>query len=249
MEYVHLEKNDSIAVITLRKDKVNPLNEQVVDELAVAFQSAIDDRDLGAIIFTGSGKFFSFGFEIPELYHYGKKDFAGFLVKFTNLYNLVFTSTKPIIAAINGHAIAGGCMLAIACDYRIMVTGKPKISLNEITFGSSVFAGATEILKYVVGSRNAEELLTTGAMYTAEDAKSLGLIDETVSQDELLTRAIDIAKNCASKDSTAFASIKQLLRQDVIDKIAKYEQNSIREFNDIWYSESTRAQTKKIVIR
>jgi len=248
MEYVHLKRENGISTITLQKGKVNPINEQMVDELTETFGTLADSKITRAAIFTGSGKFFSFGFEIPELYHYSEDDFRRFLIKFTDLYKLIFTHPKPIVAAINGHAIAGGCMLATACDYRLMVTGKAKISLNEVTFGASVFAGSTEILKHVTGDRNAAKILLSGSMYTAAQAARLGLVDEVCDGDDLITRAMAMAQELAGKDGVAYASLKKLLRQDILARIEKFETDSISEFIDIWYSETTRAQTKKIVI-
>ena len=248
MEYVQLKNEEGITVVTLQKGKVNQINEKVAEELTETFESLAGDDSAGAIVLTGNGKFFSFGLEVPELYHYSKEDFERFLIKFTNLYNVIFNHPKPVIAAVNGHAVAGGCMLAIACDYRIMTIGKAKISLNEVTFGSSVFAGSTEILKHVTGNRNAEEILFSGLMYTAEQAKQLGLVDEVIAEEEFSTRLMSLAKEFKAKDAVAYTSLKKLLRQDILEKIDNYEMDSIKEFINIWYSESTRAQLKKIVI-
>ena len=115
---------------------------RVIDETAGCLQSLAADPDIRAVILTGDGSFFSFGFDIPEFLSHSKESFSSLLKRFTGLYTYLFTYPKPVVAALNGHAVAGGCMLALACDYRIMVSGKAKISSNEIAFGSSVFAGS-----------------------------------------------------------------------------------------------------------
>ena len=130
-----------------------------------------------------------------------------------------------------------------------MSTGKAKISLNEVTFGSSVFAGSLEILKCLTGHRNAEIVALGGRMYSAEEGKALGLIDEVCAPDAILPRAQEIAAEMASRDAVAYAAIKKLLREPIIDEIKRTETDSIRRFVEIWYSPSTRAQTKGIVIR
>ena len=117
---------------------------------------------------------------------HSKEDFTRYLTKFTDFYTDLFVFPKPVIAALNGHTIAGGCMIATACDYRIMVTGKPRISLNEITFGSSVFAGSVDMLKACVGPQNAESILYSGGMYSAEQALDLGLVHQISSEADLL---------------------------------------------------------------
>ncbi len=127
--------------------------------------------------------------DIPQIIPYSKEACYDFLIKFTELYTYMFGYPKPLIAALNGHTIAGGCMLAIACDQRIMVSGKAKISLNEIGFGSSVFAGSVEMLRFLVGSRYTSAVLVSGAMYSAEEAASMGLVDQITTEDKLITLA------------------------------------------------------------
>jgi enoyl-CoA hydratase/carnithine racemase len=164
------------------------------------------------------------------------------------LYTKIFLFPKPIIASLNGHTIAGGCMLADACDFRIMVSGKAKISLNEITFGASVFTGSVEILKFCVGCRNAEEILITGAMYPAEKALNLGLINQISNEENLVNDAHKAAEEYAQKDAGSFAAIKSLLRQPIVDSYIDNEKKSIDEFTGIWYSESTQKQLEQIKI-
>jgi enoyl-CoA hydratase len=88
------------------------------------------DPVLRALVLTGRGKFFSFGFDIPEFLPFTKEQFTNYLINFSDFYTYLFLYPKPIVAALNGHAIAGGCMLALACDHRVMTAGKGKISLN-----------------------------------------------------------------------------------------------------------------------
>ena len=239
MDFVRLSTSEGIAEARLKRGRVNALNEQAVDEIGDCFQRLAADPNIGAVIFTGDGPFFSFGFDIPEFLSYSRESFLTFLTKFTSLYAYLFTYPKPLVAALNGHAIAGGCMLALACDYRIMVSGKAKISLNEITFGSSVFAGSVEMLKFLVGGKNAQAILYDGAMYSAQAASQLGMIDQISSDEKLVEEARKVARCLADKDEAAFRSMKGLLRAQVADEMAKREQQSVQEFVDIWYSHNT----------
>jgi Delta3-Delta2-enoyl-CoA isomerase len=166
-------------------------------------RSLAADSDTRAVILTGDGSFFSFGFDIPEFLGYSRESFAKFLQGFTGLYSYLFTYPKPVVAALNGHAIAGGCMLALACDYRIMVSGKAKISLNEISFGSSVFAGSVAMLQLLVGGKNAQAILYDAMMYSAETAAQLGMIDEVSSTESLMKDARELAQRMAGKDPAA----------------------------------------------
>ena len=248
MNYIRTSQKDSIVTLTLYRGKVNALNEPLVEELHGALKNFAGDKNIKSVIITGHGKFFTFGFDIPEFLNYSKEGFVRYLTKFTDLYTYIFLYPKPVIAALNGHTIAGGCMIALACDYRIMVSGKAKIALNEIEFGSSVFAGCVEMLRFCVGNRNATTILYSGAMYSAEEAKDLGLIDKVTTEENLIDAARKTALNLGSKPKNAFISIKSLLRMSVAEEMKRKEEKSVKEFADIWYSDSIWENLKKIKI-
>jgi enoyl-CoA hydratase/carnithine racemase len=240
---------NNVSVLKMTHGKVNALNEDMVIHITGCFNQLRDDEKTKVVILTGHRNFFSFGLDVPELYNYDKDRFMKYLDKFTNLYADIFTFPKPIIAAINGHAIAGGCMLATACDYRIMVTGKAKISLNEVTFGSSVFWGSTEILKCCVGHAKAEEILLGGQMYSAEQAYDLGLVNEISTTENLTASANDMANKYIANDLRAYAALKKLLRDPVANRIIDHEPQGNRDFTELWYSAQTREKLQDIKIR
>ncbi|MBM4289859.1 MAG: enoyl-CoA hydratase/isomerase family protein [Deltaproteobacteria bacterium] len=248
MSWVEISTENGIAIVSLQRGRVNALHEPLVDELQKVMDDLKLDPTVKAVILTGKGKFFSFGFDIPEFLHYSREDFVSYLGKFSSLCTELFIWPKPIIAGLNGHAVAGGCMLAITCDYRLMVTGKAKISLNEITFGASVFASTTAMLQYWLGGPKAQTVLYRGSLYSAEEALALGIIDRLATESELLAAACQQAEVLAGKDMVAFASIKKLLRQPAMDLIKSYEADSIREFVDIWYSPTTWVNLQNIKI-
>ncbi len=249
MEYIDASVSQGVATLTLRRGKVNALHEPMVEELQETFLSLERDSEVRAVILTGSGKFFSFGFDIPALLSYRQEAFTSFLIKFTDLYSNLYLYPKPTIAAINGHAIAGGCMLALACDYRLMVQSRAKISLNEITFGASIFAGCVEMLRACVGQQYAERILLSGDVYIADEALEMHLVDQIAAGDRLLHDAEILARDFANKDVVAFRSIKRLLRGPVLDSMRAREEGSIQEFSNIWYSESTWKNLQEIIIR
>jgi Delta3-Delta2-enoyl-CoA isomerase len=248
MDFVTLQKSDGVATLMFHRGNVNALNGTVIDQLRALLKNLESDQEVESIILTGSGKFFSFGFDIPEFLSFPKEQFTEFLTNFTDLYAYLFLYPKPVVAALNGHTIAGGCMLALACDHRVMVSGRAKISLNEIGFGSSVFAGSTEMLRFWVGGGNATTILYSGAMYSAEEAQRLGLVHEVVTADVLTSAARKAASDLAAKHPPAFASIKSLLRKSVAEEVLRRERDSILEFTVIWYSEATWANLQNIKI-
>jgi enoyl-CoA hydratase/carnithine racemase len=249
MRFLQLDIREGLVTVRLERGKVNALNGEVVDELATCLRSLGSDPAVRGVVLTGTGKFFSFGFDIPEFLGMARDEFAAYLRKFTALYRDLFLHPRPVVAALNGHTVAGGCMLATACDVRVMAKENAKIGLNEIGFGSSVFAGSLELLRFWVGDRRAQEIVYGGTLYTAEQALDRGLVDAVVPDGALLDEARTRLEELASRSPQAFLSIKRLLRGPVAEEIERREEASIREFVEIWYSEQTRAQLAKITIR
>ncbi len=249
MQFLEVSREHGIATVMLSRGKVNALNEPFIDELTACFRDLAVDPAVRAVILTGKGKFFTYGFDIPEFLEYGREDFLRYLTKFTRFYGDLFLLPKPVVAALNGHTMAGGCMIAIACDYRVMVTGKARISLNEINFGSSLFAGSVEILKMWLGQKNAETFVYSGALYSAEEALGLGLVHEAVAEEDVAPRAMKMAVELAAREAPAFDSIKKLLRGPLAERIRERERASLLEFVDIWYSDATWRKLKEKQIR
>ncbi len=244
-----LEIDERIATLALGRGKVNALNEETVEELAKHLSILAADAGVRGVVLTGRGSFFSFGFDIPEFLSYSRQNFTRFLETFTGLYTELFVFPKPVVAALNGHTIAGGCMLALACDRRLMVEERAKISLNEITFGASIFAGSASMLTSLVGRKRAETILFSGAMFDARRARELGLIDQVTDPGDLASSARAVCTSLAAADPVAFRSLKRLVRGPIAERMHAREAESIREFLDIWYSDDTRRQLEKIHIR
>jgi len=248
MSFIDISMNHGVATLTLNREKVNALNETMIEQIESSLKILETNEAVKSIILTGQGKFFSFGFDIPEFLGYSKDSFIRYLTKFTNLYTYLFLFPKPVVTALNGHTIAGGAMLASACDYRIMVSGKARISFNEITFGATVFAGSVDMLKFCVGQRNAQSILYSGAMYSAGEAKVLGLINQISSIESLLSDARKAATEFIQKDIMAFGSIKKHLREPISKTMIEREKASVKEFADIWYSDKTWSNLQGIKI-
>ena len=248
MRHLEIQRNEGIATVRMARGKVNALDGEMVEELRSTFRELAGRDDTAGAVLTGSGAFFSFGLDVPSLYDLAPPAFAAFLRDFAALYTEMFAFPRPLIAAINGHAAAGGCMLALACDQRLMAEGPGRIGLNEASFGSSLFAGSVEMLRFTVGDPAAARVAHTGALFDPRAAADLGLV-ELVSGDQLLSEARSRVRALSHGHLAAFGSIKSLLRGRVLETMRATESASIDEFVEIWYSPSTRKELQRIQIR
>lgn len=248
MDTIRVTIDGAVATITLDRGKVNAINSTMTDELDAALDQLAADDSVRCVVLTGEGAFFSFGFDVPELYPLSREQFTEFLVRFNQMLRKLYLFPKPVIAKINGHATAGGCLLAVACDYRFMVDGKPKIGLNEVLIGASLFAGATAMLKSLTGQRNAELLMLTGQLIVAPEARRFGLIDHAVEKEHFDETVALLAADWSTISRVAFASLKRLLREPIAQQFDPLETDSIERFVDIWYSPSSRKVLKTLKI-
>lgn len=249
MSFINITQVDEIITLTINRGKVNALNLSLVKEFLATLDDLEKKADARAIILTGAGKFFSFGFDVPELLACDRDTFRVFLQKITELKLRLFMYPKPVIAAVNGHATGGGCMLVIPCDHRLMVTGKAKIALNEINLGVPVFASSAAILVARIGQQNAERFLYAGVMNTAEEAHHLGLIDQLSTVETLTADALNKAREFGAKDPASFTHLKLLLHRPIADDVLRREKKSIEDFMDAWFSEAAQRILQGLKIR
>ena len=179
---------------------------------------------------------------------YSKDAFIRYLTKVTDLYAYLFMYPKPVIAALNGHTTAGGCVLAMTCDYRIMARGKARIGLTELNLGSTVTSAGTALLKHCVGGAKAERLLYTGVLLSAEEALDFGLVSEITDYESIGREAVRVAQDFADKQINAFRSTKLRLREPASREMRELRQSSVQEFADNWYSDETRKKLAKVQI-
>lgn len=196
IEYV---KRDQIAYITLNRPQVmNALNQATILELTAAFEDAREDNDVRGVILTGAGgKAFAAGADISELAKATPTDAEEQARRGQQLTLLIETLGKPVIAAVNGLALGGGCELAMACSLRL-ATEEARFGQPEIKLGLIPGFGGTQRLARLIGKAQATQLILTGENLTAADAYRLGMINEIVPGEQLLTRAEEILRKISN---------------------------------------------------
>jgi 3,2-trans-enoyl-CoA isomerase len=160
----------------------------MVNELADCIKKLEDDDNVGGVILTGKEGFFSSGIDLVEAYDYNEQESREFWVDFLVLQNVLAAFRKPIVAAISGHSPAGGCILAICCDYRVMASGAFIIGLNEIPVGIIVPDTVFNLYSFWLGRHKAYQYLMEGKLLKVNEALEAGLIDEIAAPDKLNER-------------------------------------------------------------
>ncbi len=207
-ETVTYETKGPVAVIRLNRPKaLNALNGQLVSELGQALQAAQEDDAIGAIVLTGSEKAFAAGADIKEMESKSFQDV--YLEDFiTNGWETVTTVRKPVIAAVAGYALGGGCELAMMCDF-ILAAENAKFGQPEINLGIIPGAGGTQRLTRAVGKAKAMEMCLTGRMMDAEEAERAGLVSRIVEADSLVDEAVKTAETIAKLSRPAVYMAKE----------------------------------------
>jgi enoyl-CoA hydratase len=204
MENVRTENRDGVLIITIDRPKVlNALNAQTVEEIGQAFDAARDDDGVKAVILTGGGeKAFVAGADINELAKMTPLSGKATASKGQSVFFDIERFPKPVIAAINGYALGGGCELALACHIRI-ASDKAQIGLPEVTLGIIPGYGGTQRLARLVGKGKALEIICTADRIGAADAEKIGLVNKVVPADQLMTAAEEMARKMASRGPVA----------------------------------------------
>ena len=184
--------NDGIAVVTMRHGKANALDIEFCDALVARF-AELRDSAAKAVVLTGQGRIFSAGVDLIRVGNGGADYIRQFLPALHRLYDAVFFHPKPVVAAINGHAVAGGAVLACCADRRIMAREGGRIGVTEILVGVPFPALAFEIVRFAVPARHLPEFTLSGATYTTDAALDRGWIDEIAEPSELVEDAIAVA--------------------------------------------------------
>ncbi len=248
MKLICTEYRDKVAILKLNRGITNALNLKLVNQLAENLQKVKDDSDVHSLVLgSPNDKFFSIGFDIPELFELTRKDFEVFYQAFNRVCMDLYTLPKPTIAAITGHAIAGGCILALCCDYRFIAEGRKLMGLNEIKLGIPVPYPGDCILRHVVGTRNAREIMSTGEFYHPGELLQIGMVDQVLSLEQVLPKSIEKAKLLGALPHAAFGMIKrnrvEMVDAQVLTHLAEKEQF----FIECWYSDEARERLKEAI--
>jgi enoyl-CoA hydratase len=234
------EQIDGVAVLRIEHGKANAADLPLLRGLTAALYD-LETSSCRAVVLTGTGSVFSAGADLRQLLEGGDAYLDEFLLALTELLDTLFCFPKPLVAAVNGHAIAGGCVFTCACDRRFMAEGKARIGVPEMLVGLSFPQAGLEIMRFATGGRGTAELIYTGVTVDAVEAVRRGLIDEARPAEDVLPWAVAAAKKLARIPAETFRQTKEQLRRPTLAAMTANRVAREAETRRAWGSPEARA--------
>jgi enoyl-CoA hydratase len=228
---------DDIRTLFLSNGRGNALDEEFLNRISIELDAAAADP-LRGLVLSAEGSTFCAGLNLVKLYDYDREQMQAVLDALYAVGRQLFLFPRPVIAALNGHAIAGGAYLSLCCDARYMAQGDGKWGLNESALGIAMPACTMEVLRYGVPRRVLEKVLYAGAIYPAFKAVDMGVLDELLEADQLQERARELALSWTTSVD-AFADIKQRLKAPAAAAMEQARAGDC-DWLDLWFADETR---------
>jgi Delta3-Delta2-enoyl-CoA isomerase len=245
---LNLVKHDAITEIQLARPPVNALNLDLLRALQAALADAVRDGARGIVV-SGTQGMFSAGVDVPELMTKDRAGVREFWRDFFRASAALAHSPVPVVAAITGHSPAGGAVLSLFCDYRVMAQGPYRIGLNEVQVGLVAPDCIQMALRRIVGAYRAERLLVAGSLIDAEQALAIGFVDELVNVDQVVTRSLHWLHETLALPAHAMLATRKIARADLISTYADVDALPIDTFVDAFFHDETQATLKQLVAR
>jgi enoyl-CoA hydratase/carnithine racemase len=239
-EVVRVRDEDGVRWLTLDRPPANAIDESLLRGLEEALDDADADDGVRAVVVTGEGRFFCAGFDLGAPRR-DDEDQATVVGLYRSSHRRLFALPKPTVALVNGHAIAGGLVLALACDVRIAVEGENKIGLNEVAIGASFPAAAIEIVKARLKPQVAAELTLHADLYPVEEGVAMGAFECLVKQEEAHAEAQRIAARLGHYPREVFAHTKESLLREALARLDAVSMETELATAELWRSAESRA--------
>jgi enoyl-CoA hydratase len=241
MSLIRIDDRDGgVRVLTLDRPPANTLDEALLEALGDAIDGARETSAVRAVVLTGAGAFFSGGFDLAAPRRDADATRA-LAVLYRDVHLKLLTLPKPTLAAVAGHAIAGGLVLVLACDYRLGADGPYQLGLNEVAIGASFPRAALEIVRLRLPHPRAAELLLGAALYPAAQAARLGIIDELLAPDVLFDTVLRRAARMGAFPRDAYAHTKAALVEEAVGRVMSEPPDAVDRGAAVWTSAESRA--------
>src|SRR6266508_1677069 len=245
---MQLERIGEAMVLRMRAGKANAIGPAWLERMEALLDEVLAARARSLVI-TGYEGFFSAGLDLPALDALDEQAMGAFMSGFSRTMLRIFELPMPVVAAVNGHAIAGGCVLALQADVRIMADVDARIGLNEVQLGIGLPSLVVERLRCSVPERALVPLALEGRLSTPRAALELGLVQEVVVASELETSAIARARDLGRAPHAAFAQVKAALRRPALTTLLREQAAETERWLDTWFSPEARTRLTEAVRR
>jgi len=245
---MEIQTTSGIAVLPMRAGKANAIGSAFLDRLSAQLD-AVESSRASALVLTGEGTAFSAGLDLPELAGLDRSGLERFIRRFSEVMLRVFTLPVPVVAAINGHAIAGGCVLALQADVRLAAAGDYRIGLNEVQIGLGLPAVVLETLRCQVSPASLGPVALEGRLLAPEEALAFGLVEAVVPPAVLLEQARGRAAELAALPRPAFRDVKQALRGPAAAAARRAGRHDARRWVETAFSAAARERLEQVVTR
>ncbi len=222
-----------MTIVRLAHGKANAIDLELLNALAAELERL---REAPAVVLTGTGNIFSAGVDLFQVVDGGAEYLDRFLPVLRRTFDALMAFPRPLVAAVNGHAIAGGCILVETADHRVMTTGTGRIGVTELLVGVPFPVDALEILRFGVAGRGLGRLVYGGATFEAPEALELGLVDELAPPDTVLERALEVARGLAAIPPRSFELAKRELRTPFWEALEARSRDFDAEVDATWKS-------------
>lgn len=248
MNTIKIIERNNYCIVQLDRGKVNAINHRMVEEVRKTIKELEADDNIKGVIITGKPHFFSAGLDVIELYGYDEDKMRDFFISFGSMHLELAQFTKPLIAAITGHSPAGGCVIAIACDYRIMADGDQyTIGLNEVAVNVQITQNLINSYGFWIGPGRAHQLVMEGKLLKANEAMDYGLINEVYSLEEVLPKAEAKMQHYLQANEMILRNTKARLRKNWLDNLNFDVEKDLKEVTEVWWDPEVRARMKAFV--
>jgi enoyl-CoA hydratase len=245
---IDLATKGRVAILKMTHGKANAMDVALCEEIIKRLDE-VRASSARAVVLTGQGNIFSAGVDLVRALGGGPDYFRHFLPPLRRMFEVVFFYEKPVVAAVNGHAMAGGCVLTCAADRALMAHASGRIGITEMLVGVPFPVIALEIMRFAAAPGRFEEMVFSGATFAPDAAVGLGLADEVVPADALMDRALAAAEALAALDPDTFALTKRQIRQPVKDRLAKDGPTFDPAVDAVWFAPDTAARIRDYVSR
>jgi len=235
-----------LATVRMGRANGNAVNPELSADLALAFREAGADPAIRGVLFAASGKIFSPGLDVLELLELDRGEMDRFMADFHRTLFTLFAFPKPMVGALHGHAVAGGCVLSLTADWRVLAD-RALIGLNEIRVGVPLPYGVTQILREVIAPQHITEVALLGRNFRGEEALVPGLAHEIHPSEGFEAHCLSRLDELASRDMRSFAATKRYFRSVAVERVPGREDKLRQEFLDCWFSPETRERMQSIV--